>query len=64
MGHHFSFATAFCWPRPKQRVMALIPTVANTDALKIISMEINPLTGTRVQRALDQGLSWAPTVSR
>jgi hypothetical protein len=35
--------------------MALIPTVASTDALKIISMEINPLTGTRVQRALIKG---------
>jgi hypothetical protein len=31
------------------------PTVANTDALKIVSMEINPLTGTRVQRALIKG---------
>jgi hypothetical protein len=29
--------------------------VANTDALKIISMEINPITGTRVERALLQG---------
>jgi hypothetical protein len=29
--------------------------IANTDALKIISMEINPLTGTRVQRALLKG---------
>jgi hypothetical protein len=29
--------------------------IANTDALKIISMEINPLTGTRVQRALIKG---------
>jgi hypothetical protein len=27
----------------------------STDALKIISMEINPLTGTRVQRALIKG---------
>jgi hypothetical protein len=31
------------------------PTVANTDALKIISMEINPLTGPRVDRALLKG---------
>jgi hypothetical protein len=31
------------------------PTVANTDALKIVSMEINPLAGTRVQRALIKG---------
>lgn len=31
------------------------PTVANTDALKIISMEINPITGTRVDRALLKG---------
>lgn len=31
------------------------PTVANTDALKIISMEINPVTGTRVERALLKG---------
>ncbi len=31
------------------------PTVANTDALKIVSMEINPITGTRVERALIKG---------
>ena len=31
------------------------PTVANTDALKIASMEINPITGTRVERALIKG---------
>ena len=31
------------------------PTVANTDALKIISMEINPITGPRVDRALLKG---------
>jgi hypothetical protein len=29
--------------------------IANTDALKIVSMEINPITGTRVQRALIKG---------
>jgi hypothetical protein len=29
--------------------------IANTDALTIISMEINPLAGTRVQRALIKG---------
>ena len=31
------------------------PTVANTDALKIVSMEINPITGTMVERALIKG---------
>lgn len=31
------------------------PAVANTDALKIVSMEVNPITGTRVQRALIKG---------
>ena len=30
-------------------------TIANTDALKIISMEINPITGPRVDRALLKG---------
>jgi hypothetical protein len=29
--------------------------IANTDAIKLISMEINPITGTRVQRALIKG---------
>jgi hypothetical protein len=28
--------------------------IASTDALKIISMEINPITGPRVDRALAQ----------
>lgn len=31
------------------------PTVANTDAIKIVSMEVNPLTGTRVERNLIKG---------
>jgi hypothetical protein len=31
------------------------PTVASTDALKIISMEVNPITGTRVERNLIKG---------
>ena len=29
--------------------------IANTDALKIVSMEVNPITGTRVERALIKG---------
>jgi hypothetical protein len=29
--------------------------IANTDAIKLISMEINPITGTRAQRALIKG---------
>lgn len=33
--------------------------IANTDALKIISMEINPITGTRVERALLKGFMGA-----
>jgi hypothetical protein len=37
--------------------------VASTDALKIISMEINPLTGPRVDRACSK-VTWAPTVGR
>lgn len=31
------------------------PTVASTDALQILSMEVNPITGTRVERALIKG---------
>jgi hypothetical protein len=36
--------------------------MANTDALKIVSMEINPITGTRVERSLIKGSS-APIAS-
>ena len=29
--------------------------IANTDAVKILSMEVNPITGTRVERSLIKG---------
>ena len=31
------------------------PTVASTDALKIVSLEVNPITGTRVERNIIKG---------
>jgi hypothetical protein len=33
----------------------LASSIANTDAVKIVSLEINPITGTRVERALIKG---------
>jgi hypothetical protein len=34
---------------------SIASSIANTDAVKIVSLEVNPITGTRVERALIKG---------